>query len=188
MRSRHRLMVALVATIAVLAAACGSRGDSGPLDQAEAIQAARRTGRRHRLGRRPGHPERVDPAADGRQPGRHTAAARRVPDHRARRRRARTKSSRCGRRPRSRARAATAGCARWPRTSTPKAITLSDGSVAGVDLRYIASGTGYQFIARGDELPQGFTPSNQLWVEMASEFQPMTEVSAQHRRTTSPGS
>ncbi len=55
-------------------------------------------------------------------------------------------------------------------------ITLSDGSVAGVDLRYIASGTGYQFIARGEDLPQAFTPSNQLWVEMASEFQTMTEV------------
>lgn len=55
-------------------------------------------------------------------------------------------------------------------------ITLSDGSTAGVDLRRIASGTGYQFIARGDELPQAFTPSNQLWVEMAGEFQTMTEV------------
>jgi Ca-activated chloride channel family protein len=57
-------------------------------------------------------------------------------------------------------------------------IVLSDGSVVGVDLRRIASGTAYQFIARGDELPQGFTPSNQLWVEMAGEFQTMTEVRA----------
>jgi Ca-activated chloride channel family protein len=55
-------------------------------------------------------------------------------------------------------------------------ITRSDGSPAQVDLRSIASGTGYQFIARGDELPVAFTPSNQLWVEMASEFQPMNEV------------
>jgi Ca-activated chloride channel family protein len=55
-------------------------------------------------------------------------------------------------------------------------ITLSDGSVAGVDLRSIASGTAYQFLARGDEIPQGFTPSNELWVQMANEFQPMTEV------------
>ena len=55
-------------------------------------------------------------------------------------------------------------------------ITLSDGSVAGVDLRSIASGTGYQFIARGEELPQAYTPSNELWVQMASEFQPLTEV------------
>ena len=55
-------------------------------------------------------------------------------------------------------------------------ITLSDGSVAGVDLRSIASGTAYQFLAHGDELPEAFTPSNELWVQMANEFQPMTEV------------
>ena len=66
-------------------------------------------------------------------------------------------------------------------------VTLSDGSVAGVDLRSIASGTGYQFIARGDELPEGFTPSNELWVQMASEFQTMTQVPRAPSRT-SPGS
>ena len=55
-------------------------------------------------------------------------------------------------------------------------VTLGDGSVAGVDLRSIASGTGYQFIARGDDLPQGYTPSNELWVQMAGEFQTMTQV------------
>jgi Ca-activated chloride channel family protein len=55
-------------------------------------------------------------------------------------------------------------------------ITRTDGSPAQVDLRSIASGTGYQFIARGEELPAGFTPSNQLWVEMAGEFQTMTEI------------
>ncbi len=58
-------------------------------------------------------------------------------------------------------------------------VTLSDGSVAGVDLRYIASGTGYQFLAQGRDLPQAFTPSNDLWVQMAAEFQPMTEVREQ---------
>lgn len=58
-------------------------------------------------------------------------------------------------------------------------ITLADGSTAGVDLRSIASGTGYQFIARGQELPQGFTPSNRLWVEMAAEFQTVTPVAEQ---------
>lgn len=57
-------------------------------------------------------------------------------------------------------------------------VTLADGSTAGVDLRYIASGTGYQFLARGQELPHAFTPSNELWIEMASEFQTMTEVLA----------
>jgi len=55
-------------------------------------------------------------------------------------------------------------------------ITLADGTPVGVDLRRIASGTGYQYIARGQELPQAFTPSNQLWIEMAGEFQTMTEV------------
>jgi Ca-activated chloride channel family protein len=55
-------------------------------------------------------------------------------------------------------------------------ITRADGSPAQVDLRSIASGTGFQFIARGDELPNAFTPSNQLWVEMAREFQELTEV------------
>ena len=55
-------------------------------------------------------------------------------------------------------------------------ITRADGSPAQVDLRSIASGTGYQFIARGQELPHAFTPSNELWTEMAAEFQPMTEV------------
>jgi Ca-activated chloride channel family protein len=55
-------------------------------------------------------------------------------------------------------------------------ITLADGTPVGVDLRRIASGTGFQYIARGQELPQAFTPSNELWIEMASEFQTMTEV------------
>ena len=55
-------------------------------------------------------------------------------------------------------------------------IERADGSPARVDLRSIASGTGYQFIARGEELPHAFTPSNSLWTEMAAEFQPMTEI------------
>ncbi|MGA9279194.1 vWA domain-containing protein [Ilumatobacter sp.] len=58
-------------------------------------------------------------------------------------------------------------------------LTLADGSTAGVDLRSIASGTGYQFIARGQELPQGFTPSNELWTEMSAEFQTITPISEQ---------
>lgn len=56
-------------------------------------------------------------------------------------------------------------------------LMLGDGSDASVDLRRIASGTGFQYIARGQELPAAFSPSNELWVEMASEFQTMTEVS-----------
>ena len=58
-------------------------------------------------------------------------------------------------------------------------LTLADGSTAGVDLRRIASGTGYQFIARGQELPQGFSPSNELWIEMAGEFETITPISDQ---------
>ncbi len=56
------------------------------------------------------------------------------------------------------------------------AMTLSDGTQASVSIREIASGTGYQFIASGSYLPAAFSPSNQLWVEMAAEFQPMTEI------------
>jgi Ca-activated chloride channel homolog len=55
-------------------------------------------------------------------------------------------------------------------------ITRSDGRPASVDLRSIASGTGYQFIARGQERPHGFTPSNELWIEMAKEFAPLEEI------------
>ena len=58
-------------------------------------------------------------------------------------------------------------------------ITLDDGTPVGVDLRRIASGTGFQYIARGEDLPDGFTPSSELWIEMAGEFQPMTEVRLQ---------
>lgn len=57
-------------------------------------------------------------------------------------------------------------------------ITRSDGSPATVTLRSIASGTAYQFIARGEELPHAFTPSNELWTEMAAVFQPLTEIRA----------
>ncbi len=58
-------------------------------------------------------------------------------------------------------------------------FTLSDGSPASVDLRRIASGTGYQYIAQGEELPDAFSPSNELWIEMAGEFETMTEVRPQ---------
>lgn len=57
--------------------------------------------------------------------------------------------------------------------------TLSDGSIAQVAIREIASGTGYQFIAAGEELPAGFSPSSHLWIEMASTHESMTPVSEQ---------
>jgi Ca-activated chloride channel family protein len=46
-------------------------------------------------------------------------------------------------------------------------VKLKDGRSAKVKLRYIASGTGYQYIASGKYLPDGFTPSSQLWIKMA---------------------
>ena len=55
-------------------------------------------------------------------------------------------------------------------------VTLADGTPATVALRRIPSGTGYQYIARGQELPDAFSPSNELWIEMAGEFETMTEV------------
>jgi Ca-activated chloride channel family protein len=57
--------------------------------------------------------------------------------------------------------------------------TLSDGSTAQVAIRKIASGTGYQFIAAGNDLPDGFSPSNHLWIEMARTHMPMTAVDDQ---------
>ena len=44
---------------------------------------------------------------------------------------------------------------------------LPDGREARVSIRKIASGTGYQFIASGKYLPDGYSPSNHLWIRMA---------------------
>jgi Ca-activated chloride channel family protein len=44
---------------------------------------------------------------------------------------------------------------------------LSNGKIAKVKIRKIASGTAYEFIASEKYQPDGFSPSNQLWVEMA---------------------
>lgn len=41
------------------------------------------------------------------------------------------------------------------------------GAQAGVRIRKIASGTGYQFIGSGKHRPHAFSPSNKLWIEMA---------------------
>jgi Ca-activated chloride channel family protein len=54
--------------------------------------------------------------------------------------------------------------------------TLADGREAKILIRRIPSGTGYQFIAAGESLPAGFSPSNQLWVEMAQVHRPMTQI------------
>ncbi|HEY5652028.1 MAG TPA: vWA domain-containing protein [Acidimicrobiia bacterium] len=58
-------------------------------------------------------------------------------------------------------------------------VTLSDGRTAAVSIREIASGTGYQYIAAGRDIPGGFSPSNRLWIQMASVHEPMTSVTEQ---------
>jgi Ca-activated chloride channel family protein len=65
------------------------------------------------------------------------------------------------------------------RAFNDEGVTLADGSTAAVEIRRIPSGTGYQFIARGDDLPEAFSPSNQLWIEMAGEFEEMTPIREQ---------
>ena len=44
---------------------------------------------------------------------------------------------------------------------------LADGRSARINVRKIASGTGYQFISSGKYAPDGFSPSNHLWIQMA---------------------
>jgi len=52
-------------------------------------------------------------------------------------------------------------------------ILLKNGQVAKVGIRKIASGTGYEFIASGKYMPDAFSPSNHLWIQMASAYVPM---------------
>ena len=58
-------------------------------------------------------------------------------------------------------------------------IKLADGTDAKVAIRKIASGTGYQFVAAGDQIPAGFSPSNHLWVSMADTHSPMSVLTDQ---------
>lgn len=46
--------------------------------------------------------------------------------------------------------------------------TLADGTPVAVSVRKIASGIGYQFIASKKYVPEAFSPSNELWTEMAA--------------------
>jgi Ca-activated chloride channel homolog len=46
-------------------------------------------------------------------------------------------------------------------------IKLAGGRRAQVEIRKIASGTGYEFIASRKYLPDAFSPSNHLWIRMA---------------------
>ncbi len=54
-------------------------------------------------------------------------------------------------------------------TFNSRNFTLSSGAIAQVSIRKIASGTGYQFIASKKYLPQGFSPSNHLWLKMTEK-------------------
>ncbi|MDX1431648.1 MAG: vWA domain-containing protein [Gammaproteobacteria bacterium] len=57
-------------------------------------------------------------------------------------------------------------------------VRLSSGRTAKVKVRKIASGTGHEFIASGKYRPQGFSPSNHLWVRMTeAQGVAMTPVS-----------
>lgn len=58
-------------------------------------------------------------------------------------------------------------------------VTLSDGRVGAVEIREIASGTAYQYIAAGRSVPDAISPSNQLWIQMSEVHEPMTLVSQQ---------
>jgi Ca-activated chloride channel family protein len=56
-------------------------------------------------------------------------------------------------------------------------VRLDSGKIARIKIRKIASGTGYQFIASGKYRPQGFSPSNHLWIRMAEAHGvPMTPI------------
>jgi Ca-activated chloride channel homolog len=45
-------------------------------------------------------------------------------------------------------------------------ISLKNGKIAKVNIRKIASGTGYEFIAYRKYLPDAFSPSSDLWIKM----------------------
>ena len=174
-RSRHRLLGALLVTVAVAAAACGTGGDSEPLDQAEASQALDELADEidwvddpvTRSASIP--PPTGANLADTLPPIDEFPITATAPSSADEVVEVWSSTEKSGE-----------GSDGWMREVAEdfnsQGITLSDGSVAGIDLRYIASGTAYQFIARGQELPEAYTPSSQLWIEMASEFQTMGEI------------
>jgi Ca-activated chloride channel homolog len=47
-----------------------------------------------------------------------------------------------------------------------RGIRLPGGRLAQVRIRSIPSGTAFEYIAYGKYLPDGFTPSNELWIQM----------------------
>ncbi len=136
------------------------------------------------LGRQPDHPQRVDPAADGRRPLRHPAADSTSSRSRSPHLPAPQKSSRSGRRPRSPA-TATDG---WMTEVVPRLQRRRHHAGRRLPGRRrparhrLGHGLPVHRPRRGT--PDGFTPSNQLWIEMAAEFQTMTEVRPVRSRTS----
>jgi Ca-activated chloride channel family protein len=56
---------------------------------------------------------------------------------------------------------------------------LPGGRLAQVRIRSIPSGTAYEYIAYGKYLPDGFTPSNELWIQMVKAAGvPASQISA----------
>lgn len=55
-------------------------------------------------------------------------------------------------------------------------IMLKNGQRAKVRIRKIASGTAYQFIASRKYMPDAFSPSSQLWIQMASGYVPLKPI------------
>ncbi len=57
-------------------------------------------------------------------------------------------------------------------------IRLSNGQIAEIQVRRIASGTGHEFIKARKHLPDAYTPSNILWIKMVeASGVNMTEIS-----------
>lgn len=52
-------------------------------------------------------------------------------------------------------------------TFNARQYRLSDGTIAQIAVRPVASGTAYDLISWGAGKPDGFSPSNELWIEMA---------------------
>ncbi len=55
-------------------------------------------------------------------------------------------------------------------------IVLKNGQGAKVRIRKIASGTAYQFIASHKYMPDAFSPSSHLWIQMASAYVPLKPI------------
>lgn len=55
-------------------------------------------------------------------------------------------------------------------------MTLSNGKIAKIKIRSIASGTGYEYIISKKYLPDAFSPSNELWIKMIEPYNIKTKL------------